>query len=305
MFLLAVLLLAACTPPQNAGTPVSVSPTFTRQPSATSTIAPTASLTASPTAVPPTLTKTPRMPTAAPCDESQGHILKVEIPTERLNLPIQTRVYLPPCYRAEGAPGYPVLTMLHGQGYENDQWVKLGLTDEADRLITAGQIDPLIIVMPYELSWAAGPEGSKYGEAVVEDVLPYIEEHYNACAERACRAVGGLSRGGNWAVNLGFTYPEEFAAVGAHSAPLFFGEMTRISGALSHISSVMELPAFFIDVGNKDTNRNDVLDFVTVLDKAGVDYQFYQFLGLHDETYWSSHVHEYLLWYASQFAKGD
>lgn len=292
--LFAALLLANCAPP-------ALQPTATRRvPTATSTATPLPTIT--PEQFLPAATALPQTPAPSSCTEVEGRVLEVTIPTERLNTPIQTRVYLPPCYQAEAQQAYPVLLMLHGQGFQNDQWVRLGLTAEADRMIVSREILPLIIVMPYELSWSEGPEGSKFGEALVMDVLPYIEETYNACSDRACRAVGGLSRGGNWAVNLGFSYPAVFSAVGAHSAPLFFGEVTRINTVLSRLTSVTELPAFFIDVGQHDPNREDVLIFLDLLDKAGVDYQFYQFLGTHDEEYWSSHVREYLNWYSARLS---
>jgi enterochelin esterase-like enzyme len=118
--------------------------------------------------------------------------------------------------------------MLHGQAADNQQWIDLGLIDNIDLLIDAKVIQPMIIVMPYEVSWRTGPEESNFGAALINDVIPFMEENYRACAERACRAIGGLSRGGNWAVYLGFQYPEVFAAVGAHSAPLFYGELGRI-----------------------------------------------------------------------------
>ena len=294
--LFAALLLASCVPPVSL-------PVATRQvPSATSTSTAALSPTVTPERFLPAATALPRTPAPSSCTEMEGQIVEAEIPTERLNLPIQTRVYLPPCYQVKDQAPYPVLLMLHGQGFQNDQWVTLGLTAEVDRMIAAHEILPLIIVMPYEMSWAAGPEASLYGEALVMDVLPFIEENFNACSERACRAVGGLSRGGNWAVNLGFSYPAVFSAVGAHSAPLFFGEMTRIRNVISRLTSVSELPAFFIDVGQRDANREDVLNFVDLLDESEVDYQFYQFLGMHDERYWSSHVSEYLTWYGSRFA---
>ena len=159
----------------------------------------------------------------------------------------------------------------------------------------------MIIVMPYDISWTIGPEDSSFDEAFIQELIPYVEENFNACSDRGCRAVGGLSRGGNWAVYLGFSHPEEFIAIGSHSSPLFYGEIPRITTALNTEDVANRLPAIYIDVGNKDENINQVLAYVNLLKKYNVPYLFTEFTGYHSEEYWSAHVSDYLMWYSSQF----
>jgi enterochelin esterase-like enzyme len=190
--------------------------------------------------------------------------------------------------------------MLHGQTFENDQWQRLGLLSTADKLILSGEITPMIIVMPYDISWSAGPEISSFDESLVKELLPYIENSYNACQRRECRAVGGLSRGGNWSVYLGFKHPDLFEAIGVHSAPLFYGEILRITNALRVDGAISNLPAIFIDVGNKDENIQQVLVFVDLLKENNVPYEFVEFLGYHAEDYWRAHTADYLRWYSKQ-----
>lgn len=224
-----------------------------------------------------------------------------QINSQSLAWPLEFTVYLPPCYSNSSQQKYPVLYMLHGQGNNNDQWSRLGLPDAADELIGTGEISPLIIVMPYEVTWSVGPEKSKYGDALLEDLFLYIEGTYNTCSTRECRAIGGLSRGGNWAVNLGFAHPELFTAVGSHSAPLFFGEINRITSFLNDGEVNDQLPLFYIDAGHKDENLAQVLAFVALLKDNDVPYVYTQFTGYHSEDYWRAHVREYLTWYASQY----
>jgi enterochelin esterase-like enzyme len=273
-----------------------------------SQISPSRQFTASPTleALTQTPSRTPSpvptsTPTPLPCFETQGQILDQELNSKLLKYPLSVKVYLPPCYGVDPAKKYPVLYMLHGQASLNDQWERLGLLSTADELITAKKIEPFIIVMPYEISWSIGPDVSKFGETVVKELFPYIEESYHTCTERACRAIGGLSRGGNWAVNLGFAYPEFFTAVGAHSTPLFYGEISRITTRVQAKKAPEEFPAIYIDVGNRDKNRQQVLDFMGTLKKLGVPYTFTEYKGYHEEKYWSAHVQDYLTWYDGQF----
>ena len=235
------------------------------------------------------------------CAYSNGTVSEFQIPSTVLSHPLVVKVYLPPCYNATRNPGYPVLYMLHGQTYDEGQWQRLGLLTAADELITAGRITPMIIVMPYDVSWSASPEVSTFDESFLQELVPYVDEHFNTCSARACRAVGGLSRGGNWSVYLGFSHPELFTAIGAHSAPLFYGEIQRMTSVLKTEGAISQLPKIYIDVGNKDENLAQVLAYVTLLKKFNVPYVFTEYQGYHAEEYWSAHVADYLLWYSGEF----
>lgn len=247
----------------------------------------------------PTPTPTPE-PTPARCAETSGRLLNVDIPTDKLNRPLNTNIYLPPCYDPNHEGGYPTLLMLHGQAAANDQWIRLGLTSAADELISAGEILPLIIIMPFEVTWTPGPADSQFDEALLEDLLPYVESHYAVCARRACRAIGGLSRGGNWAVHLGFTRPDLFGVIGAHSTPLFYGELWNIQAAASLPPDAM--PLVVVDAGDRDAEKERVAEFVAALEAAGIPFEFFEFEGRHEESYWSAHVADYLRWYSQRLA---
>ncbi len=239
--------------------------------------------------------------TLQPCLETTGTIIDDAAPSEVLNEPVVVKVYLPACYQSSPERTYPVLYLLHGQSNSNDQWERLGLFNAADELIAAKVIPPFIIVLPSELRSNQDPYQSKFEAVILEDVLPYIEEVYRVCPGRACRAIGGLSRGGNWAVHIGLSNPDKFIAVGAHSTPLFYGEISNLYKIAGLDNNSTSFPALFIDVGNKDEDLNDVKTFVTTLKKLTIPYQFSEFLGYHDENYWRAHVTEYLRWYSAQF----
>jgi hypothetical protein len=90
----------------------------------------------------------PSSPAALFCREKTGSILRDEIPSVYLKEPLEFRVYLPPCFPESKERSYPLLILLHGSIFSDDQWDRLGVDETADRLITAGTIPPLIIVMP-------------------------------------------------------------------------------------------------------------------------------------------------------------
>ena len=48
----------------------------------------------------------------------------------------------------------------------------------------------------------------------MKNLVPYVDTHYNTCAERDCRAIGGLSRGAQWALRIGLAEWQTFGAIG-------------------------------------------------------------------------------------------
>ncbi len=269
----------------------------------TSTLLPTVQIHTPTAVIPATPTQSATATQAGPCSENQGTLQETMLPAAMLKYPLKVKIYLPPCYAADKTLRYPVLYMLHGMSDSNEQWVRLGMAEMADRLISNKVIQPLIIVMPNEDNWQLTPEQSGFGNAIIDILIPWVENNFAVCTGRACRAIGGLSRGGNWAVKIGFENWSKFIAVGAHSTPLFYGEILRISEAVKAMPTVSDAPAVYVDVGKKDENLNAVLDFEKALTGLHIAHDYHLNSGYHDESYWSSQVEDYLLWYASQLEK--
>jgi enterochelin esterase-like enzyme len=242
--------------------------------------------------------------TSVPCTRTSGNVVSESVPSEMLPKDISLKVYLPPCYDPKADVRYPVLYMLHGQTYLNDQWIRIGIASTADKLIAEKLILPMIIIMPQEDQSTADPYISKYGDAIVQEVIPWVDSHLATCSDRACRAIGGLSRGGNWAVRIGLSNPTLFAAIGAHSTPLFFGDLSKITNWVEQVASLDQVPVLYLDMGKSDENRANILQFEQELSQLGVVHDFYQFIGFHEEKYWSAHVEGYLRWYSVHLAPG-
>ena len=259
----------------------------------------------SPTTV-PTMTATP---TIMVCNELQGRIENHQIAHDMLPYPLIFRVYLPPCYDMTDGyfdivgryfsedRSYPVLYMVHGQTYSDDQWDRLGVDENADRLISAGDILPFIIVMPYEEDSFLDPRASGFGPAFVEALIPWVDQQYKTCTLRQCRAIGGLSRGGAWAIQLGFSSWELFGAIGAHSTPPFLGYPYDLPQWLQDIPSE-QLPRIYMDIGKNDVFRPYAEDFEKSLTYYQAPHEWYLFDGGHEESYWEGHVETYLRWYS-------
>lgn len=235
---------------------------------------------------------------AGACLEQGGQIELSSLRSPLLKLPMEVRVYLPPCYAEQQERRYPVLYLIHGQNSNDDQWDRLGADETADRLIAAGEIPPFIVVMPRDRSWEQ-PAEDLFGRVLVEELMPWIDGRYRTIADRQQRAIGGLSRGAGWAVHLGLSHPELFGRLGGHSLAVFWSDTGKIRTWLAE-TPPDQLPEIYLDIGNKDRPQilASTLWFENLLTDLSIPHEFYLFTGYHNEAYWSRHVETYLRWYS-------
>jgi enterochelin esterase-like enzyme len=219
-------------------------------------------------------------------------------------------VYLPPGYDTE-ARRYPVLYMLHGNSGSMEEWAAYGLIDRADRMITAREILPLIIILPqgdfsYWLNHV--DNGPKYGDYIVADLVRHVNATYRVLPGRENRAIGGLSMGGTGALLHAMRFPNVFGVVGAHSPSLpaegereFLGEGRdfELRDPLSQVPLARRLHELFvwIDIGDEDDWVPRTRELHEALVDRGIDHEFHLWRGDHDGDYWATHVPEYLRYY--------
>ncbi|MCC7361471.1 MAG: hypothetical protein IT317_18435 [Anaerolineales bacterium] len=295
--------LAACAPnPVRAasGTVTAQAATGTAAASGTPTLlpvtpgpSPTPSLTPYPSATP----RPTRTPTPTPCAVQAGTVTTLSVPSDALNYPIDAQLYLPPCYATSGQR-YPVLYLIHGLNFTNTQWVELGAPAAADALSAAGEIAPLIIVMPSDR------KDVRLDPAFVTDLVPYIDANYRTLAEYRYRAIGGLSRGGGWSLHLGLRYPQVFGRVGGHSPAVFFGDENNLLAYARAIAKSGPVPALYLDIGADDSQRQSAAWLDQVFTWFNFNHTYLVQPGGHTEAYWSAHLADYLRFYAADWRPG-
>lgn len=302
VILLILLLTAGCSPLSEVSQTSSPVPEIQELPTLTPPLNP------SPPAsdVSSTATDVPNL-TAEPvaldqCPQRTGQVDEFEFKSPRDGEIIQGQIFLPPCYQDQYQEDYPVVYLLHGAFADDSQWVDLGVIEAAERMINSGEIQPFIMVFPLD-SGTNNPRENLFGEYLVKDLVPWIDSRYRTANERDQRAIGGISRGGNWAVRLGMLHWGIFSAVGSYSAPLFRGDLGRIPDWYETIPPEMA-PDLYLDVSAGDQELAQVQTFEEILAEVGAVYEYHLNPGLHTETYWSSHLEEYLIWYSSQINGG-
>lgn len=293
--ILAMALTACGTPP--AGAAARLDPTATAPAPATPTAPPpsaTAVAAATLTATPLPLPTQPSEPIGPDyCPERAGTVTALKIPSTTLRYAIDTRVYLPPCFGLDDRR-YPVLYLLHGLGFTEDQWERLGVPAAADELIAAGAIAPLIIVMPRDR------RDARLDPALVKDLLPYIDAAYPTLASRPARAIGGLSRGGGWAAHFGLRYPELFGRIGLHSPAVFYDDEVNLL-EWARLLKDKPKPVVYIDSGENDATLRSPVWLDQVLTWFKIEHTFLIQPGSHTEAYWAKHVPDYLTFYAADW----
>lgn len=122
---------------------------------------------------------------------------------------------------------YPVLYLLHGGGGDEEAWTSMGRARQIlDNLIEKGLAKPMICVMP---NGNPGQQAAKtllieekiydrndttyanlYVKSLINDIIPYIENHYRVISKSEGRAISGLSMGGGHTLSATSLYPGVF-----------------------------------------------------------------------------------------------
>lgn len=141
-------------------------------------------------------------------------------------------VYLPPDYEA-GDAEYPTvycLTGFTGRGRMllNDNAFSPNLAERMDKLITAGLIKPMIVVMPDCFTYYGGSQyinstaTGNYEDYLTEEIVPFVDENFRTIRVAGSRAVMGKSSGGYGALIMGMRHPDIFGLICSTSGDAYF-----------------------------------------------------------------------------------
>ena len=260
---------------------------------ATSTAIPTQTPTSTPS---PTLTPSPT-PTPV-CTDKYGRVEVTTYPGFVLPEQIPVHVYLPPCY-AHGDQRYPVLYLLHGFPFDESHWGDLGVDGLADEGIGSGTWPPFIIVMPRQpeplFTSSDGGPGS-YEAEIVEGLVSYIDRTYRTDMCPEARALGGISRGGVWALEVAFRHPNMFDIVAALSPALHMNYARPPYDPLIIVRKDSLLPGhIFLSAGDQEVQfRAKVEKLSQTLEEIGISHMLVIGSGGHDAELWITVIQDML-----------
>ena len=211
-------------------------------------------------------------------------------------------IYTPPGYEKMTAK-LPVLYLQHGGGDNDAAWTTAGRANFImDNLLAEGKIKPMIVVMPMGhptpgFHMEPGIDADPYYKQLFNDIIPYVESHYNASAKREDRAFAGLSMGGLQALNIGLFSPEKFGYVLPLSTGYFPDQLktleAKYSTALKN-PEINNLKLFWIAMGGeKDIAYANGNNVNALLDKYGIHYQTYNYPAGHTFITWRHDLYQF------------
>lgn len=176
----------------------------------------------------------------------------------------KANVYLPAGYDAnDNSKKYKVLYLMHGIGGDENEW---GMKDDQslvkkmmDNLTVKGDIDPFIIVTPNGRS-GSDPDPNKaymafyqFGQELRNDLIPYMDSHYNTVTDREGRAMAGLSMGGMQTINIGICECLDLISwFGAFSAAPTSYEAAKVANTLN-ANPNLQINFFYNICGTEDS----------------------------------------------------
>lgn len=152
-----------------------------------------------------------------------GTIVRETFASPTLKREAQYTVYLPDGY-AEATTRYPVVYLLHGASGDEWTWIRQGgATETLDGLVKRGLIRPSVVVMPTmgASTWWANGVVDAAETALMDEIIPRIEQRFKVATDRPNRAIGGLSMGGYGALNLSLRFPEKFCGAAVISPAIY------------------------------------------------------------------------------------
>jgi Enterochelin esterase and related enzymes len=228
-------------------------------------------------------------------------------------------IYTPAGYE-KSTEKYPVLYLMHGIGGDEEAWLGLGRTAQImDNLIAQGKAKPMIVVMTngnvsQEAAPGMGSEGNvvpsfmlpntmdgKFEESF-KDVMKFVESNYRVKADKANRALAGLSMGGYHTCTISQNYPNTFDYMGLFSPALNNKpEDHPESPAYQNLDEKLlkqknnGYKLYWIAVGKNDVGilLEGIQAFRGKMDKIGMKYDFKFTEGGHTWTNWRMYLSEF------------
>jgi enterochelin esterase-like enzyme len=262
----------------------------------------------------PTATAEPlevRAPTAIPtpafCPFLSGQTQAGAFRSASMGEEVRFLVHLPPCYDWYPDRAFPVLYLFHGWPLNEWHWDGLGVDEWSDDWISRGLIGPFLIVMPGVVNQdglyvnSSGGSGSFEG-FVVNELVPSIDGAYRTVRDSSGRAVGGISRGGVWALEIAMRNPDVFGAVGGHSPALALNRPLPQYDPFLLAREGTDGLRIYLDAGDADWANAGTIRLRDLLLDLGADVTYDVHVGGHVDGLWSSGIPDYLAFYTATWA---
>lgn len=195
-----------------------------------------------------------------------GNVQQVLFWSESTKTTRRAFVYTPPQYGKNKKQKYPVLYLQHGWGEDETAWSNQGHANLImDNLIAEGKAEPFIIVMTYGMTNEVRFGGLReftaeaFEKVLVDELVPYIDANFQTRADKAHRAMAGLSMGAFETKLITLRRPEMFN---------YYGLMSGGQYAPTDIKDAKQVKLIFQSCGSKE-NPDAIKKSTEALKAAG------------------------------------
>ena len=245
-------------------------------------------------------------------DVPHGTVARRWYDSPSLGMDRRLTIYTPPGYESSGET-YPVLYLLHGAGGDEEAWPGKGRAAQImDNLIASGKATPMIVVMPngnviQDAAPGAGSDGfytprfmvpktmDGTFEETFPDIMQFVESHYRVKADKAHRAVAGLSMGGFHSMHISRYYPDTFDYIGLFSAAILPSQNSE-SAVYREIDATLKrqmengYKLYWIGIGRSDFLYQNNVQYKDKLEAMGMPHLFVESDGGHIWKNWRAYL---------------
>lgn len=230
------------------------------------------------------------------CAEQEIIIEHYSMMLEEVHGEFQFDVYIPPCMDERIIGGYPVIYLLHGQDMGIEVWQEMKMDSVIRETLNHNDIPLFYTVVPQEDLNLLSLSLSEFDSALLNHLIPWIDEHYNTCTDRRCRSIGGLSRGALWAEKTAFEHPDVFSSLGLMSMPGTFTDDQSLY-YLAEKHKPGNILRIRMDTGSEDSYRHEGSKAAAQLTFIGYPFEYNIQPGEHDRAYWKERLSDYFVWF--------
>lgn len=236
-------------------------------------------------------------PEARPGTLEENHLF-----SEAFGDPRHFQVYLPARFRTQRS--YPLLVVHDGHDYLH----YAGLQTVLDNLIHRLEIPPMIVALTNSpdrlVEYADDP---RHGRFIVEELLPYLDEHYPLQPDPASRCLMGASFGGVASLATAWRYPGAFSRLLLQSGSFAFTDIGR-----HHRGPVFDPVVEFVNAFRADPGRPAERVFLScgvyesliyenrsmmpLLRELGLDVRYVEARDGHNWENWRDRLRQALSW---------
>jgi S-formylglutathione hydrolase FrmB len=219
---------------------------------------------------------------------------------------------------------FPVVYLLHGYDGKYDNWIK-----KMPALKDWSTLFHSIIVCPDGgNSWyfnSTADSSIQYETFITNEVVSFTDKKYKTIADKAHRAITGLSMGGHGAIFLAIRHPRLFGAAGSISGAVDIGQLKNKYNIIQVLGDTIRQAAawqghsvinlfdsipfssqpLIIDCGSDDPFIGSNRLLHEKLMKLKIPHDYIERNGGHDWRYWTNALPYQLLFFRKFFDAGS